>query len=75
MKPDEQGVYDAAVRKLEDLETLAPLADARQVRAELRDLEAERRRLEQRRQQLEAEIAALESALVPQARQLLGAEE
>ncbi len=71
----ERAVYDAGLRELEDREALAPLADARQARAELRGLEAERRGLEQRRQQLDAEIAAFESALAPQARQLLGAEE
>ena len=75
LNAEERAIYEAAINELDDRESLAPLADAKQARMELRNLEAERRRLEQRRQQLDAEIAALEGALAPQARELLGAEE
>jgi len=75
LNASDQSIYDAALRELDDREALTLLADARQARAELRSLEAERGRLEQRRQQLDMEIAAFESALAPQARQLLSAEQ
>jgi hypothetical protein len=75
LSPEQQAVYEATRRELEDDETLGPLQDAKQAREELRDLEVQRRRLEQRRQELDAEIAAVENTLAPQARELLGAEE
>lgn len=74
LSAEERAVYDTTRRELEDNE-LVPLQVAKQAREELRGLEAERRRLEVRRQELNAEIAALESNLAPQARELLGAEE
>jgi len=75
LSPAERAVYDAGRRELEDNETLEPLQNAKQAREELRELEEQRRGLEQRRQELDAEIAAIESALAPRARELLGAEE
>ncbi len=75
LNPEERAIYDAALNELDDRESLAPLADAKQARAELRDLEAERGRLEERHRELDSEIAALEGAMAPEARQLLGAEE
>ncbi len=75
LSPEDQAVYDTTRRELEDDETLEPLQDAKQAREELRDLEVQRRWLEQRRQELDTEIAAIESTLAPQARELLGAEE
>jgi hypothetical protein len=75
LSPEERAVYDAIRRELEESETLQPLQSAKEARDELRELELQRRRLEQRRQELDAEIAAVERALAPQARELLGAEE
>jgi hypothetical protein len=72
---EEQAIYDAARRELEEGEVLGPLQNARQAREELRGLEAERLRLEHRRQQLDAEIAGLERTLAPQVKELLGAGE
>jgi septal ring factor EnvC (AmiA/AmiB activator) len=75
LSAEDQAVYDATRRELEDNETRELIHNAQQAREELRELEAQRRRLEQRRQELDAEIAAIESTLAPQARELLGAEE
>jgi len=75
LSAEEQAVYDAGRGELERSERLQPLWDAKQSREELRKLEAERTRLEQQRRELDAEIAALESNLAPQARELLGVEE
>ena len=72
---EDQAVYDQRRREFDDSETFVPVQNAKQAREELRDLETQRRALEQRRQELETEIAAIESTLAPQARQLLGAEE
>ena len=75
LSAEERVVYDTTRRELENGEAVGPFQAAKQAREELRGLEAERRRLEARRQELNAEIAALESNLAPQARELLGAEE
>ena len=75
LSPEDRAVYDATRRELDDSEALGAIQNAKQAREELRDLEAQRHRLEQRRQELDAKIAAIESTLAPEARQLLGAEE
>jgi hypothetical protein len=75
LSPEDRAVYDTTRRELEDDETFKPLQSAKQARDELHELEVQHRCLEQRRQELDAEIAMIESALAPQARELLGAED
>lgn len=74
-EPDERAFYDAMSRELERDELFRPLEGAKQARRELRAFETDRTHLEERRHQLDVEIAALESNLTQQTRQVLGAEE
>ncbi len=75
LESQEQAYYEAQRQRLEQAEDLRETAALREARARVNALSADQDQLQLRRQQLEAEMAAVETALSTQTRQLLGVED